>query len=1062
MFVCRWDSAGSLIWAADAGSSLNQQGNAVVTDNDAVYVTGRFQASFFRIHDGGRGPSAGQLLNSGGDDIFVIAFEKSNGNLKWAQAIASSLNEEGNSITVTNGYVIVAGNSEATTVSFPNSPPVSVSGVGNNDQEMLLAALDTASGNAVWARISAGNDLQNARGVDHDSSGNIWVSGEYRRTFFLTPSDSLISVGQGDVFLAKYEVASGNYQESYRAGDPDQESGNGIACSVDSRVFVGGHFHESIEFPPLPLSPLHPNNDNLFIARFGEAITAASDSSCTFEGQARSLFPLSNDNDGLTANLVIDSILSLPQNGTAIIVDDTTINYTPNPGYAGFDSLQYLVCKSIALCDSAWIMIEITPIADAGSDTSLCAQTSFTLMGNDPNPGFGNWIAISGSGTVSSPNDPTSVVTGLTTGINVLEWRITAAGCSSSDSVLITVNDLPTVSFSGLNSPICIDAAPLTLTPAPTGGTFSGNGITGNLFDPAVAGAATHSIVYTYTDTATGCTNADTQAIVVNPLPIVSFSGFNSPVCIDAAPITLTPAPTGGTFSGNGITGNLFDPAVAGAATHSIVYTFTDTTTGCTNADTQAIVVNPLPIVSFSGLPAATCLNGVLIALAPSPQGGVFSGNGITAAQFDPAAAGVATHTIIYTYTDTATGCTNADTQSIIVHPLPPVSFSLQDSMFCEGEGGVVLNGTPAPGQFFGNGVVGNEFFPTVSGLGTFNLIYTYIDGNGCAGRDTQMVRVTDVPPLSVSGLDSAYCEDNVAVSLTGSPSGGIFTGTGVSRTTFTPSLSGPGQHLVTYLFTTPEGCTDSLRTPVTVFALPVPDLLGLDPSYCIADDSIPLVGLPPGGTFTGPGISGAWFLPAAAGAGTHILGYTYTSPEGCTAGISATTQVDALPDPVFAGPDQIILVGNRAQLNASLPQLGSGSWQSTGGTVEEPSVVAPLVKNLKEGENRFQWQVENGNCVLMDETVVTLIPSFPEKRGISPNQDGANDALRFAGLENYPGSHLRIITRWGTQVYESEDYQNDWKGLNQNGQELPDDTYYFVLELPEQVKYSGFVVLKR
>jgi hypothetical protein len=56
-------------------------------------------------------------------------------------------------------------------------------------------------------------------------------------------------------------------------------------------------------------------------------------------------------------------------------------------------------------------------------------------------------------------------------------------------------------------------------------------------------------------------------------LPDPSFSGLPSVLCLTDGPITLTPTGTpGGAFSGPGVSGNVFDPAVAGVGTHEVVY----------------------------------------------------------------------------------------------------------------------------------------------------------------------------------------------------------------------------------------------------------------------------------------------------------------------------------------------------------------------------------------------------------------------------------------------------------------------------------------------------------
>jgi gliding motility-associated-like protein len=59
----------------------------------------------------------------------------------------------------------------------------------------------------------------------------------------------------------------------------------------------------------------------------------------------------------------------------------------------------------------------------------------------------------------------------------------------------------------------------------------------------------------------------------------------------------------------------------------------------------------------------------------------------------------------------------------------------------------------------------------------------------------------------------------------------------------------------------------------------------------------------------------------------------------------------------------------------------------------------------------------------------------------ITPNGDGHNDKFVIDGLENYEGSILLIYNRWGTKIYESNDYQNDWGNEN-----VADGVYFYRL----------------
>ncbi len=74
-----------------------------------------------------------------------------------------------------------------------------------------------------------------------------------------------------------------------------------------------------------------------------------------------------------------------------------------------------------------------------------------------------------------------------------------------------------------------------------------------------------------------------------------------------------------------------------------------------------------------------------------------------------------------------------------------------------------------------------------------------------------------------ITGFGAGYCPDNILVPLTGTPSGGVFAGTGMAGTNFNPSVAGSGQYTVTYTYT--EGvCVFDTTEQLTVYELPVPD----------------------------------------------------------------------------------------------------------------------------------------------------------------------------------------------------------------------------------------------
>ncbi|MBI3509017.1 MAG: gliding motility-associated C-terminal domain-containing protein [Bacteroidetes bacterium] len=61
----------------------------------------------------------------------------------------------------------------------------------------------------------------------------------------------------------------------------------------------------------------------------------------------------------------------------------------------------------------------------------------------------------------------------------------------------------------------------------------------------------------------------------------------------------------------------------------------------------------------------------------------------------------------------------------------------------------------------------------------------------------------------------------------------------------------------------------------------------------------------------------------------------------------------------------------------------------------------------------------------------------------VTPNGDNVNDVLVFTNLDKRPHSSLLVYNRWGNLIYESNNYQNDWKP------NVNDGVYYYVLSGP-------------
>ena len=85
---------------------------------------------------------------------------------------------------------------------------------------------------------------------------------------------------------------------------------------------------------------------------------------------------------------------------------------------------------------------------------------------------------------------------------------------------------------------------------------------------------------------------------------------------------------------------------------------------------------------------------------------------------------------------------------------------------------------------------------------------------------------------------------------------------------------------------------------------------------------------------------------------------------------------------------------------------------------------------------------------------------------GLTPNNDNHNDVWFIDGISNYRDNSVKIYNRWGGRVWQTTGYgidNNFWNGKNQNNQELPSGTYFYVIKLDDKSKEKkGWVELTK
>lgn len=300
--------------------------------------------------------------------------------------------------------------------------------------------------------------------------------------------------------------------------------------------------------------------------------------------------------------------------------------------------------------------------------------------------------------------------------------------------------------------------------------------------------------------------------------------------CVNDPAFLLTADSTGGTWSGPGITNvatGEFTPSTAGVGIHIITHTVEYTIDGILYSCSSQISIEVTGVLDATiTLQSDLCETDPAVNLSAVDSGGIWSGNGITdpnLGTFDPSAAGVGTHQIIYTISNGT--CSDADTITINILATEDATFTYPSSVLCIND----LNPLPSI-----QGVTGGTF--TISGTGSIdsatgeidiltsgagNYTITYTTNGLCPGVETYDLLIE--PSINVLvDLAGPYCANDPEQTLVTNTAGGVWSGTGVDSGTgvFDPSIAGAGTWEIIY--TVPTSCGVNADT-IEVIVNPIP-----------------------------------------------------------------------------------------------------------------------------------------------------------------------------------------------------------------------------------------------
>lgn len=381
-------------------------------------------------------------------------------------------------------------------------------------------------------------------------------------------------------------------------------------------------------------------------------------------------------------------------------------------------------------------------------------------------------------------------------------------------------------------------------------------------------------------------------------------------------------------------------------------------------------LAKPATIVTLSGLNTNYCTNDAAVAIITSPVGGILSGPGVQANQFNPSTAGVGTHTISYTYLDAATQCTQTKTRIVTVSASPQISVTPSGpTSFCSGQN-VTLTASGASSYSWSDGSISSSI--SVVNSGSYSVTGT---SNGCSATSNVVnVNVTSAqPPTILSSSGSNSICNNTPVTLSGSTAQSYLWSNG--QTTQNITVTSAGTYTLTVNYS--NGCTSSSSFTLQDGVAPTPQIVADGSLTFCAGENVILTTVEPYVSYQWNGYNST--LPFANIINSGSYSVTVTGADGCS-GTSNSILVNVLPLPnptVTPNGSVNICAGDNTTISTQSGFV-SYEWFPNGGT----SVSATV------NQSGYYYAVvtdENG-CSNYSDSVHVIVQNLPNPITIAAN----------------------------------------------------------------------------
>jgi len=1121
IFMICYDKAGNEQWITTAGSGDPDIGRSVVADDNAVYITGSFAGANLDIME--RGDQFGGLLingNSGTPVIPIISYDLS-GYFRWATMIESGGGDIGRGLCLDSDSLYLTG-AISNNADFPSysGNPVSTS----SGQDIFLSSHAKTDGSSGWVQVfpTSGSGNEKGRNLVITPENHLILIGEFQDDLTFPGGTSVTSLGSDDVFLAAYTTVGG-FVWGGRAGSSGDEDGNAIAVGSNGTLYAAGLYDNDFDAGPFLLG--NDAGDNGFLLKLrGSTAPPLNDLPCgalllnvgdtcaseVHDNLEATDSGIPDPGCGSYAGADVWFKAVVPPSGNLHVGTNTTNDdiYPPVDAYlwnvnlavyrGDCNSLIELGCFAgnsayNSRASSAYLFDQVPgdTLWIRVWEASAAFNGNFSICAYDPGH-FPGWYL---AGQICEDNGPIDLDTTLTNlTIGHADVVINSVGIPSPDFALGT-SDGSSAVLEDNGDLIVLDLSDTI----PAGETFKIN----MRSNPVLAGE-TRLVLRTSVDNISYVdhsfrpeTSSDTYlshiVIAEEATRYVWIENNNAGgggFQVDGIEYFFR-ASRGGSWSGPGVTGTLFDPSgllgpvsitysAGGSNTRtdsirsvevlsSLAGTLGNDTTVCSgdpglqlnlqghrgvvigweSSTDLFLSITPIPVfdafLDVSGLtvttsyraivqegacePDTTDILTVTILEIPSADPGAYSdvcginlglqalpsvGTGswtasgpgtatFTPSENDPIVSVDVDQYGTYTFTWTELNGNCSDDSTFTVEFFePPVVDPGAYGDVCGSNLGLQALPSVGSGTWTASGPGTATFTPSatdpvvsvdVDQYGTYTFTWTEVNGS-CSDDSTFTVEFFE-PPVVDPGPYGDVCGSNLGLQAIPSLGMGSWMASGPGTATFTPSAADPVvsvdvDQYGTYTFTWTEvngSCSEDSTFTVEFFEPPVAvagvggDACGL--SYTL--NAVPSVGTGNWTLETGPGT--ALFSPVSSVANTNvtvsqtgIYDFTWTETNGVCSE-SSVVSVNFIESPVAVAGTGGNWCGPDFQLSA-IPSIGMGLWTQTGGpgtAIFNPSADVSDARVTVDinGIYEFTWTENNALCVDQDSVEVTFLDNL-------------------------------------------------------------------------------------